>query len=185
MMLLYFTVTVGDLLCLPVQTIFNPRYLNWTCKVSQMQPLPSSSETIKAAFRRVKSFCSPSWDRLKRRRQQTCELPAFPRLSSLPFEIQTCAPPYLPPADCTTWEAKVELILSALSAKAVAHCLRSAEMCAACIFSFCLFAFMSQVHYFVIVMTRKAPVSLPPPTTTTPTTTTQQPSESVKIEYCI
>lgn len=33
-----------------------------------------------------------------------------------------------PPSDYTNWEAKVELILSALLVKAVAHCLRSAEM---------------------------------------------------------
>lgn len=57
-----------------------------------------------------------------------------------------------------------------------ALCRNVSPPCQACIFSFCLFAFMSQVHYFVIIMTRKAPLS---PVFPSPL------SRSVKIEYCI
>lgn len=56
--------------------------------------------------------------------------------------------------DCETWEAKVELILSALLAKAAAHCLP--HKCVSPLESWpiliFLFAFMSQVHYFVIII---------------------------------
>lgn len=69
---------------------------------------------------------------LNRRQQQICELPAF--IGCCPLHV-SCASywnsdlfsPH-PPSDYTNWEAKVELILSALLVKAVAHCLRSAEM---------------------------------------------------------
>lgn len=54
----------------------------------------------------------------------------------------------------------MELILSALLVKAVALCLHATEMC---LYRFrsspiliSLFAFMSQVHYFVIIINQKS-----------------------------
>lgn len=84
----------------------------------------------------------------------------------LPIEIQP--PPHtLPPATAspsTLWLYKLRgqggsnslSLVSEGCCTLFALCRNVSPPCEPCIFSFCLFAFMSQVHYFVIITSRKS-----------------------------
>ncbi len=67
-------------------------------------------------------------------------------------------------SDCETWEAKVELILSTLLAKAVAFCLHATEMCfyphEARLFSFLYLLLCLKYIILLLLITKKAGLSL-------------------------